>query len=175
MEPFIGEIRQFAGNFAPKGWAMCNGQILLISSNTILFSILSTTFGGNGKTTFALPNLGGQVPVGMGQGPGLTMRQIGEQLGDATVTLTETELPSHSHAISASDAGGNAASPAGHVWARTVDGRNPGPAIYNNAPNTSMHPQALGVSGGGQAHNNMQPWLALNFIIALEGIFPQRP
>ncbi len=177
MEPFIGEIRQFAGNFAPRGWLLCAGQLLPISSNTALFSILGTQYGGDGRTTFALPDLRGRAPMGQGNGPGLTPRQMGEQPGVAAVTLTAAEMPSHNHIPNASDSSsGNVASPKNNVWALTPGQRGSGGApIYNGDVDTSMHPQALGVTGEGQPHNNMQPFLALNFIIASEGIFPQRP
>lgn len=177
MDPFIGEIRQFAGTFAPRNWAFCEGQLLPISSNTALFSILGTLYGGDGKTTFALPDLSGRVPMGRGNGPGLTPRQTGEQVGAATVTLQQDQMPGHSHSANASvPNSGTVASPENHFWALTLGGRGtPGTPIYNNVVNTSMLPQALGVTGQGQAHNNMQPYLPLKFIIALEGIFPQRP
>lgn len=172
-EAFIGEIRVFAGNFAPKGWALCNGQLMAIAQNTALFSILGVTYGGDGKTTFALPNLQGRAPVQPGAGPGLTNRTLGEQGGTATVTLLNTEMPAHSHVPQGYDGGATTASANGSVWSKTA-GRTAPPFYSVNAPNVSMSPQAVGVAGGSQPHNNMQPYLGVNYIIALEGIFPMR-
>lgn len=174
-EPFIGEIILFAGNFAPRGWAFCQGQILSISQNTALFSILGTTYGGNGQTTFALPDLRGRVPVGQGQGPGLAPVQLGEVAGEPTHTLLAPEMPAHSHQAQATGVGaaGNSGSPAGGTWAASAN-RD---AIYSNAaPDTPMAVGniAVGAAGNSQPHNNMQPYTGLNYIIALEGIFPSR-
>ena len=171
-EPFVAEIRIFGFNFAPRGWAMCNGQLMPISQNTALFSLLGTMYGGDGKTTFGLPNLQGGAAMHWGQGPGLTDRVEGETGGEQTVTLIQTEMPAHSHSAGCdSGAGGNAA-PTSGMWATTGRGR---PLPYSsNAPNTPMSPQALGIAGGGQPHNNMPPYLTLNFCIALQGVFPAR-
>lgn len=173
-EAFIGEIRVFAGNFAPKGWALCNGQIMSIAQNTALFSILGVTYGGDGKTTFALPNLQGRAPVQPGSGPGLTSRTLGEQGGTATVTLLTTEMPAHNHVPQGYDGGATTANADGSVWSKTAGGRTPPPFYSTGAPNVSMSPQAIGVAGGSQPHNNMQPYVGVNFIIALQGIFPSR-
>ena len=173
MDPFVGEIRIFAGNFAPKGWAFCNGQLLPISQNTALFSLLGTFYGGDGKSNFALPNLQGNVPIHQGQGPGLSSRVIGETGGAENVTLIQTEMPSHSHGTLGKDASGGLASPQGNVWG-PLPGRTP-PNTYSSAvPNTPMHPFALGPNGGSLPHNNMSPYLAMTFIIALQGVFPPR-
>jgi microcystin-dependent protein len=159
-DQFVGEIRMFAGNFAPVGWATCDGQILPISQNTALFSLLGTNYGGNGTTNFGLPNLAGSVPIHHGQGPGLTDRVVGEIGGTATVTLIPSETPAH-------DA--NTAGPAGAVPA-AVDT----PPLYRNDTNATMAVNAVAQVGSGLPHNNMQPYLAVTFIIALQGIFPPR-
>lgn len=178
-EPFVGEIRIFAGNFAPRGWAFCNGQIMPISQNTALFSILGTVYGGDGKTNFALPDLQGRAPMHQGAGSGLTPRQIGHGVGEATVMLTQSQMPTHSHlpqAVSANGGSGQAA--AGAAWAQ---GWNPGrggqqvpTATCADAPSVPMAAQALAPAGSGQPHNNMQPYLGLSFIIALQGAYPVR-
>ena len=173
MDPYIGEIRIFAGNFAPKDWAFCNGQLLPISQNTALFSILGIMYGGDGKSTFALPNLQGAAPMHAGDGPGLTPRTIGEYGGEQTVTLLEMEMPLHSHAAVVGDPAYLQASPEQGIWSKT-QGRL-GAKAYSDATNPmGMNPQAIQVSGGSQPHNNMQPYLGLNFIIALQGVFPPR-
>lgn len=169
-EPFLGEIRMVGFTFAPQGWALCNGQIMSISQNTALFSLLGTTYGGNGQTTFALPDLRGRVPVQAGQGPGLTNRTQGELSGEENHTLISTEMPAHNHVINGNNEGSSTARPGGAV---------PGPAgntnIYAAAPDgTSMNPQMVGSAGGSQPHNNMQPYLVVNFIIATQGIYPSR-
>jgi microcystin-dependent protein len=173
-DPFISEIRIFAGNFAPTGWALCNGQLLPISQNTALFSLLGTTYGGDGKSTFALPNLQGAAPLGAGQGPGLSRRDLGETGGQQTVSLTTVEIPVHSHTAQASTLGG-VDSPANATWGESKLGKTP-MAVYaaSGTNNVAMSPQALAVSGGGQPHNNMPPYLCLTFIIALQGIYPPR-
>ena len=169
-EPFIAEIRIAGFNFAPRGWAFCNGQILPINQNTALFSLLGTTYGGNGQTTFALPNLQGRAPMHPGQGPGLTPRVLGEMSGTNTVTLISTEIPNHTHQAVATNNEPSATSPANAAWASLESG-----SIYRrDAPDTAMSQSALAPAGGGQPHNNMQPYLGLNFIIALQGIFPSR-
>ena len=181
MEGYIAEIRLFAGNFAPRGWAFCNGQILSIAQNTALFSLLGTTFGGNGQTTFALPDLRGRVAVGPGQGPGLPAVNLGQVAGAPTHTLIITEMPAHNHAaqnaIRAYDegfgGGGDSARPINNYWSSVASG-----APYNTTTNTTMNPGAVattvGIAGGSQPHNNMQPYLGVNYIICMEGIYPSR-
>ena len=168
-EPFIGEIKLFAGNFAPRGWALCDGQLLPISSNSALFSILGTTYGGDGRTTFALPELRGRVPVHPGTGPGLSNYRLGQKSGAETNTLTANNMPAHSHNINqASAAEGDSNVPAGNLLART-DARSytsTGPAVATGG--------ATDNAGGGQAVNNIQPYQAVNYIIALNGIYPSR-
>lgn len=173
-QPFIAEIRLFGGNFAPRGWAFCQGQILSISQNTALFALIGTIYGGNGTTNFALPNLQNRIVIGSGNGPGLTPRQLGEFGGVATVTLLASQMPQHMHSAMASTAAGTQTDPTGAVWAASVGGRTPPPLYATTAPNTPMSPAAIGVTGGGQPHNNLQPVLGLNYIIALQGIFPSR-
>jgi microcystin-dependent protein len=167
--PFIAEIRIFAGNFAPRGWAFCNGQILPISQNTALFSLLGTTYGGDGRTNFALPNLQGRFPMHPGQGPGLSLRSLGEINGSEAVTLTINELPAHAHALNA------AADATSVVPTGLLPGTPASAKIYGGTSNpTTLAGAAVGASGGSQPHNNMQPYLTLNFIIALQGVFPPR-
>lgn len=174
-EPFLAEIRIFAGSFAPTGWALCNGQLLAISQNTALFSLLGTTYGGDGKVTFALPNLAGAAPLQPGQGPGLSERFLGEMGGSSTVTLTQGEMPAHTHAPTAVNAVGDSGSPKEAVWAEVRIGRDPVNLYSTDPGNVSMSPLAIEPAGGGLPHNNMSPYLALNFIIALDGIYPPRP
>jgi microcystin-dependent protein len=173
-DPFVAEIRIFAGNFAPKGWAFCDGQLMPISQNTALFSLLGTNYGGDGRSTFALPNLQGAAPLGAGQGPGLSLRDLGETGGSQTVTLLASEIPAHTHAARASTTGG-VNSPANATWGESKLGKTP-MAVYaaSGADNVAMSPQALAVAGGGLPHNNMPPYLCLTFIIALQGVFPPR-
>jgi microcystin-dependent protein len=156
----------FGGNFAPRGWAFCNGQLLSIAQNTALFSLLGTTYGGNGQTTFALPDLRSRAPVHFGQGPGLTNRDLGEQGGEETHTLITTEMPAHSHPAGANNSGQTTNRPADAVAARG--------GAYASSADTSMGPASSPPAGGSQPHNNMQPYLAINYIIALEGIYPSR-
>jgi microcystin-dependent protein len=164
-EPFIAQVMLFAGNFAPRGWAFCNGQILSIAQNTALFSLLGTTYGGNGQTTFALPDLRGRAPVHTGQGPGLSPIDLGQQGGVETVTLNQNQMPQHTHAQPASNGQettnrpGNAVPARGGVYAGSGDG-------------AVMDPTSA--AGGNQPHENRPPYLALNYIIALEGIYPSR-
>jgi microcystin-dependent protein len=174
--PFVAEIRIFAGNFAPKGWALCNGQLMPISQNTALFSLLGTTYGGDGKSNFALPNLQGCAPMQAGQGPGLSLRDLGETGGEQTVTLLQTEMPSHNHSASADAANGSTPDPTGGVWAESLFQRIKQPLYTpsNQQTNVQMHPFATSIAGGNQPHNNLMPFLALTFIIALQGVFPAR-
>ena len=166
-EPFLGQISIFVFNFAPRGWAFCNGQILPIAQNTALFSLLGTTYGGNGQTTFALPNLMSRVPVHFGQGPGLSSYALGQTSGSETVTLTSSQMPAHNHLASVTGAGAGASRPGGNfpsgggAYATASDGGTFNAAFIQNA-------------GGGQPHANIQPYLALNFCIAIEGIYPSR-
>jgi microcystin-dependent protein len=171
-DPFVAEIRILACNFAPTGWAMCNGQLLPISQNTALFSLLGTFYGGDGKSTFALPDLQGSAPMHQGQGPGLSDYVIGEIGGSDTTSLLTSEIPLHNH--QASGVSGNGpTSPADNTWG-TASGRTPPPVYVNGSPNVSMSANALGVAGGSLPHNNMQPYLVLNFCIAMQGIYPPR-
>lgn len=176
--PFLAEIRIFTAGFAPKGWATCDGQVIPISQNTALFSLLGTTYGGDGKSNFALPNLDGCAPMQAGQGAGLSLRDLGETGGEQTVTLLQTEMPSHSHAAnSVSTSSGNQNGPASAVWAKTAGAsRQQAPPDYatSGTPSTQMNPFALSIAGGNLPHNNMSPFLGLTFIIALQGVFPAR-
>lgn len=167
-EPYIGEITVFAGTFAPRGWAFCDGQLLPISQNTALFSLLGTIYGGDGETTFALPDLRGRLPMHWGSGPGLSSRRVGERVGSEQETLSLAEMAQHSHSIPAYSGYGNEKTPGGHVPAKADDGEK----NYAASPNTGM---AVGSPvGNGQAHNNLQPFQCVNFIIALTGIYPSR-
>jgi microcystin-dependent protein len=171
QEPFVGQLALFGGNFAPRHYALCNGQLLSIAQNTALFSILGTTYGGNGTTTFALPNFQARAPMHQGQGPGLTPRSLGESGGEEAITLLTTEMPAHNHQAG-SAAAGSVGGPIGAVWGAEGRGR---PPVYSNAgPNAPMSGQALAVAGGNLPHNNVQPYQSVTFIIALEGIFPAR-
>jgi len=162
--PFIGEIRMFAGNFAPVGWAFCNGAVIPISQNDALFNLIGTTYGGDGQSTFALPNLQSSVPVHVG--PGFALGQTG---GAETVTLTTSQIPSHSHVPQANSAPGTQAGPSGGAWAEsTLD------QFSSSSPSVNMSPAALGSSGGSQPHDNMVPFLVINFILSLFGIFPSQ-
>ncbi len=172
-DPFVAEIRIFPFNFAPRGWAFCDGQLLPLSQNTALFSLLGTTYGGNGNSNFALPDLQGRAPMHPGQGPGLSLHDLGETGGSETVTLLESEIPSHTHREMAYS--GDAA-----------DSRTPGPNASLGVPSpgnlydvtatplSQMHPSAIAATGGDQPHNNLQPYLTFNFCIALQGVFPPR-
>jgi len=169
--PFVGEIRMFAGNFAPRGWALCDGQLLAVAQNDALFSLFGTIYGGDGRSTFGLPDLRGRVPIHQGSGPGLTDRRIGAKAGAERVSLTANELPSHTHALKGSNNFGSDTSPVSGVPA-TGSGVN----LYNNAPatTTSMDNEAVTSTGGAQAHDNIQPFLCVNFIVALLGVYPSR-
>lgn len=171
-DPFVAEIRIFPFNFAPKGWAFCNGQILPLSQNTALFSLLGTTYGGDGKSTFALPNMQGNVPMHPGQGPGLSLHDLGEMGGSETVTLLVSEIPAHSHTMIASTQDGGDSHPQNNLLAQGI-----GIAMYtdaNTGPFVNMNPNALPPAGSSFPHNNMQPYLTLSFCIALQGVFPPR-
>jgi microcystin-dependent protein len=170
--PFVAEIRIFAGNFAPTGWALCDGQLMPISQNTALFSLLGTTYGGDGKSNFALPDLQGSAPMQPGQGSGLSLRDLGESGGEQTVTLLETEMPAHAHTAQAG-AGGDAFTPVNNAWSTLGTTRTP-PPLYQTTSNVQMNPFALSITGGNLPHNNMPPFLGLTFIIALQGVFPAR-
>ncbi len=166
-EPFLGQISIFGFNFPPRGWATCSGQILPIAQNTALFSLLGTTYGGNGQTTFALPDLRGRVPVGFGQGPGLSNVQLGQQAGTEVVTLTSAQLAPHPHGVAASNAAATGSRPGGNFLSA-------GGAFTNASDGTTMNPGMIQNAGGGQPHENRQPYLGVNVCIALEGIFPSR-
>jgi microcystin-dependent protein len=171
--PFVAEVKIFAGNFAPTGYATCDGQLLPISQNTALFSLLGTTYGGDGKSTFALPNFQGSAPIGAGQGNGLSERYLGEQSGSSNITLLISEMPLHNHGVKAYS--GDAADSRIPNTAETLGLPVPG-SLYNpsNAGIGMMDPQALTVTGSSFPHNNMQPTLVLLFIIAMQGVFPPR-
>lgn len=171
LDPFIGEIMLFAGNFAPRGWAFCDGQILSISQNTALFSLLGTTYGGNGVTTFALPDLRGRAPVHFGQGAGLSSYVLGQKAGVEAVTLGVNEIPAHTHQAFADANNGTTDSPVGALPARNPAGM----PVYGTTANAAMAAGHLATVGGGQPHTNLPPYLVLNYCIALTGIFPSRP
>ena len=168
--PFVAEIRIFGFNFPPVGWAACQGQILAISQNTALFSLLGVQYGGDGKSNFALPNLQGIVPIGQGNGPGLSPRVIGETGGVETVTLTTAQMAAHSHTAACDTAAGDDYGPGNDVWAPDAVGGNE----YAAASSGQMNPASLSPVGGGLAHNNLQPYLSMNYCIALQGVFPPR-
>lgn len=173
MDPFVAEIRIFPFNFPPKGWAFCHGQLMPISQNTALFSLLGTTYGGDGKSTFALPDLQGCAPLQPGQGIGDTYF-LGETSGTESVTLLQSEMPSHTHSFAAdSPVSADTATPS----ATASFAQSSGGTLYQQSATNGEYlaPTALAVSGGGQPHNNMQPYLTLNFCIALQGVFPPRP
>lgn len=171
-DPFVAEIRIFPFNFAPKGWAFCDGQLMPISQNTALFSLLGTTYGGDGKSNFALPDMQGNAPMHPGQGPGLSLHDLGESGGSETETLLEPEIPAHSHAMMASTQPGEDPSPgANEALARSI-----GASLYQTTttPFVPMSVNAVTPAGGDQPHNNLMPYLTLNFCIALQGVFPPR-
>lgn len=170
-EAFLGEIRIFAGDFAPRGWAFCNGESLPIQMNVPLFSILGTTYGGNGQTYFNLPDLRDRTPLHAGSGDGLTPRHLGETGGSATVTLHEGEMPSHTHAVVGSTSIPGSSNPVDSVWAGSARSGTPS---FQPTPTVQMAPTAIQAAGGGLPHNNRQPYLGLSFIIALQGEFPAR-
>lgn len=167
--PFIGQITLFAGNFAPRGWAFCQGQLLPINQNAALFSLLGVTYGGNGTTNFALPDLRGRAPIGMGQGPGLGNYVQGQVGGVESVTLLSTQMPQHTHSLVATSALPTVADPTGAMLPTGYS------RVYGtSATNVAMAPQSIGITGGSQPHENRPPYLAMNYIIALEGIYPSR-
>lgn len=167
-QPYVGEIRIFAGNFAPVGWSFCNGSLLSISENDVLFNLIGTTYGGDGQSTFALPNLQGRVPIHQGTSPTGSTYVMGQMAGSETVTLATSQLPAHSHTVAAANTGGSD-SPAGKIFgASTV-------SAYSQAPpNATMNPASTGITGGNQSHDNMLPFLAINFIISFFGIYPSQ-
>ena len=171
MDPFVAEIRIFPFNFSPRGWAWCDGQLMPIAQNTALFSLLGTTYGGNGQSNFALPDLQGRAPMHPGQGPGLSLHDLGETGGSETVTLLQTEIPLHSHTLRANVidvADTNVPSPAASFALSS------GGTLYQPTANVQLAPQALAPAGGSQPHNNLMPYLTLYFNIALQGVFPPR-
>lgn len=175
-DPFVAEIRIFPFNFPPTGWAFCDGQLMPLSQNTALFSLLGTTYGGDGKSTFALPDLQGRSPMHPGQGPGLSLHDLGETGGSETTTLLLSEIPIHAHTVGrALDALGNSVTPVNSIWAQAGSVRT-AVSCYNPGPPTgAMKSDVIQVTGSSFPHNNMQPYLTLNFCIALQGVFPQRP
>ena len=171
-EPFLAEIRIMSFDYPPKGWALCNGQLLPINQNQALFSLLGTTYGGNGQTTFALPNLQSRWPLHFGQGPGLSSYDLGQSAGVETVTLIGQEIPAHTHPINCTDTDGDSAKPPGNILASNAAGAA---TYFSGAASGQLNATSIPPSGGGnQPHTNIQPYLALNFCIALEGIFPSR-
>lgn len=176
-DPFVAEIRIFAGNFAPKGWAFCDGQLMPISQNTALFALLGATYGGDGQSNFGLPDLQGRAPLGQGQGPGLSKYDLGQSAGSPTVTLLQSEIPAHNHQVYSTSSVGNQEQPGNALWADTPGtGTETGKAYDTPGPSdwVAMHPNAMVPTGSSLPHNNMQPYLGLNFIIALQGVFPPR-
>lgn len=176
-EPFIAEVRIFPFNFAPRGWAFCDGQLLPIAQNTALFALIGTTYGGDGQTTTALPNLQGRTAMHPGTGPGLTSRSLGQQGGLDTVTLSPAQIPQHNHLLRARAEAGDASDPANQVPAAAKDDGTGSPVnspYTSEAADTSLNANALATVGGSQAHNNTMPSLVLNFCIALQGLFPSR-
>jgi microcystin-dependent protein len=169
-DPFVAEIRIFPFNFAPKGWAFCSGQLLPISQNTALFSLLGTTYGGNGQSNFALPDMQGNAPMHPGQGPGLSLHDLGETDGSENVTLLESEMPLHTHTLGSTNQAGEDRTPQDELLSKAVGGN-----LYGNPTNlVQFDPSALPPAGGSLPHNNMMPYLTLNFCIALQGVFPPR-
>lgn len=177
-EPFLAEIRIFGFNFAPRGWALCNGQILSIAQNTALFSLLGTTYGGNGQTTFALPNLQGNVPIHAGQGQGLSARTLGEAAGTSNVTLLSAQMPLHTHTLMATTANGTVVASTGNQLSKGIKGNiqasNQAKFYSTTAPNAQLSPTAVSATGSSLPHNNLMSFLVVNFCIATEGIFPAR-
>ena len=169
-EPFVGEIRMFAGNFAPRSWAFCDGQLLAVSQNDALFSLLGTIYGGDGRTTFGLPDLRGRIPIHAGSGPGLSPRNLGAEGGSEKNTLTVNQLPPHTHAIKASSAAGTQNNPGGEFL-----GASPNVRLFRSGtPNSALNATSISNVGGNQSHSNLMPFLCIHFIIALFGIYPSR-
>jgi microcystin-dependent protein len=177
-EFFLGQIQPFAFNFAPSGWALCNGQLLSINQNQALFSLLGTTYGGNGQTTFALPNLQSRVPIHPGQGPGLPAYSLGEEAGSETVTLIANEMPAHTHLFAGTTAAATTKRPStGAALAKSTlpNSTSPGNAFYGTAQSlTALQPGTIGLAGGSQPHSNMQPYLVISWCICIVGVFPAR-
>lgn len=171
MDPFVAEIRIFPFNFAPKGWAFCDGQLLPLSQNTALFSLLGTTYGGNGKSNFALPDLQGRTPMHPGQGPGLSLHDLGQTGGSDTVTLLDSEIPSHTHTLVAATLNSQSTVPTNNSLGRG----NPVKVYATGTPGTAMDANSITPTGGDQPHNNMMPYLTMYFCIALQGVYPPRP
>jgi microcystin-dependent protein len=169
-EPFIAEIRIFAGNFAPRGWAFCNGQLLPISQNTALFSLIGTTYGGDGRTTTAIPNLQGRAPMHPGTGPGLSPRRLGESGGTETITLNEAQMPNHQHSAGGSSGKNKEQQPGNHSWGITSNKD----AYRETNDYVNLNNQVIQQTGGNSPHNNMPPFLVINYIIALVGLYPSR-
>ncbi|MGA1940675.1 phage tail protein [Arcobacter sp. YIC-310] len=173
-DAYIGEIRMFAGSFAPLGWAFCNGQILAISQNEALFSLIGNSYGGDGRTSFALPDLRGRVPVHQGEGSGLSIYPIGAKAGMESVTLRLSEMPVHNHPMQGSTNTGNSGSPIGHLVAEPSEGNNIYSSLLNPSNLKAMDARGIESNGGNRAHNNMQPFQVVSFIIAMYGIYPSR-
>ena len=170
-EPFVGEVRMFAGNFAPRSWAYCDGQLLSVSQNDALFSLLGTIYGGDGRTTFGLPDLRGRIPLHAGSGPGMSSRKIGAKGGAEKVTLSLNQLPSHNHSARALGKPGDSGNPHNRHWAATSGS----PDYYtSDPPGVNMDNNAISTVGGSQSHNNIMPFLCIHFIIALFGVYPSR-
>jgi microcystin-dependent protein len=179
MDVYIGMIGLFGFDFAPRGWMFCNGQLMSIAQNQALFTLIGTTYGGDGITTFALPNLQSRVPLCFGQGPGLSHYDIGQASGTEHVTLLQTQMPQHNHLLEVSGSPATTNNPSGAVLAVASGELSSGEgavnvSTYGATPNTLAHPQSISVAGGSQPHENMQPYLAMNYCIAVEGIFPSR-
>lgn len=176
-QPYLAEIRIWACNFAPRGWAFCNGQLMAITQNTALFSIIGTYYGGDGRTTFALPNFQGSAAMDWGNGAGLTSRVVGESLGEPNVTLLTSEMPMHTHGVFGANPGSGAGgveavnTPSAQTW---LGGSVPGSTYSTTTPTTNLAMQAISIAGGSLPHENMQPYLAMNYCISLEGVFPSR-
>lgn len=173
MEPYVGELRLFAGTYAPRGWAFCDGRVLPVSENDALFSLIGTVYGGDGRTTFALPDLRGRIPLGQGQGRGLSERVVGQSFGTETVTLLATQMPAHNHRLSASRTEAVSPSPADAVFASNASNKFYAPNS-GSAPQESLAPRSVAAVGGNQPHNNIMPGTAIHYIIALFGIYPSQ-
>ncbi|GAB3996303.1 tail fiber protein [Spirosoma daeguense] len=179
MEEYIGIVKLFAGNYAIKGWAFCAGQLLPINQYSALYSLLGTTYGGNGTTTFALPDLRGRAAIGFGAGPGLQNYSLGEVGGTESVTLISTQMPAHSHSLNGTTAAGDLVPPTGALLAAATGADGDGNPVtvnsyVNGSPNTILNPASIGITGGNQPHENRSPFLTLNYIICLEGVYPSR-